>query len=89
MLALPDSYSPFTIECDASSFRIGNVLMQRSHPIAYTSQELKKPEKICSAYEREMMCILFATRKWRQYLLGMDFVIRTDHKVFSGAEAIH
>jgi len=27
-----------------------------------------------------MLCILFATKKWRQYLFGREFIIRTDHK---------
>jgi len=35
--------------------------MQRNHPIAYISQELKDPEKHLSAYEREMLGIILAT----------------------------
>ena len=27
-----------------------------------------------------MLVILFATRKWRQYLLGRKLIVRTDHK---------
>jgi len=68
------------IECDASSARIGSVLMQNNHPIAYISQELKKSAKVSSAYEREMLVILFAIKKWRQYLVGKKFTVRTDHK---------
>jgi len=53
--------------------------MQKGYPIAYISQELKNPEKWVSAYEREMLGILFATKKWRQYLLGRKFIFKTDH----------
>jgi len=42
VLALPNYSSPFVIECDASASRIGAILMQDNHPIAYISQELKK-----------------------------------------------
>jgi len=51
--------------------------MQRIHPIAFTSQELKQPEKHISAYEQEILGILLATKKWRQYLLGREFIIKT------------
>ena len=80
VLALPNYSSPFVIECDASATRIGAVLMQDNHPLAYISQELKNPGKLASAYEREMLGLLLATKKWRQYLLGREFVVKTDHK---------
>ena len=64
-MALPNFHLPFTIECDASATRIGAVLMQNHHPIAFISQELKNPEKLASAYERKMLAILFAIKKWR------------------------
>jgi len=80
ILAMPNFSIPFIIECDASSTRIGAVLMQKGHPIAYVSKELKKPEKWVSAYEREMLAILFATKKRRQYLLEREFIIKTDHQ---------
>jgi len=41
VLTLPDFIAPFIIECDASATRIGVVLMQKSHQIAFISKELK------------------------------------------------
>ena len=52
VLALHDFNLPFIIECDASATRVGAVLMQRGHPIAFISQELRSPVKWSSAYER-------------------------------------
>lgn len=78
VLTLPDFGAPFIIECDASSIRIGAVQMQNGHPFAFISQELKNPQKHISAYEREMLEIILASKKWRQYLLGREFIILTD-----------
>jgi len=72
VLALSNFKEPFVIECDASASRIGVVLMQKGHPIACISQELNNSAKYTSAYEREMLGILLAIKKWRQYLLGRE-----------------
>lgn len=54
--------------------------MQQNYPIAYYSRGLKGRSLSLSAYEKEMLAILSAVKKWRQYLLGRRFIIRTDQK---------
>ncbi|KAF7810403.1 Deoxycytidylate deaminase [Senna tora] len=49
-------------------------------PIAYYSHVLSNRARQNSVYERELMAIVFAVKKWRHYLLGHKFVIKTDQK---------
>lgn len=54
--------------------------MQDRHPVAYFSKKLGPKLMGASAYLRELRAVAEAITKWRQYLLGRHFVIRTDHK---------
>jgi hypothetical protein len=79
ILALPDFAQPFTVECDASRECIGAVLMQHRHHIVYESRKLRGPELLYTIYDKEMLAIMHALAKFRQYLVGAKFVVRTDH----------
>lgn len=79
VLSLPDFSIPFEIETDASGFGIGAVLMQRKHPAAFISQALAPKHQGMSTYEKELLAIVLAVNKWRSYLHGTHFIIRTDH----------
>ncbi|KAF5786022.1 putative nucleotidyltransferase, Ribonuclease H [Helianthus annuus] len=78
-LGLPDWSKSFTVECDASGVGIGAILTQQGRPIAYYSAPLKGSMLAWSTYEKEMLAIVKAVRKWRSYLLGRPFVVKTDH----------
>jgi hypothetical protein len=79
MLALPDFTLPFVLECDASGEGIGGVLMQGGHPIVFESRNLIRPERLYSIYDKEMLAIMHALTKFRQYLVGIKFVVKTNH----------
>lgn len=83
VLAMPNYQKPFIIETDASDIGFGAVLMQDGHPISYLSKALCQKNRALSTYEKECMAILLAVEKWRSYLLGREFVIRTVHKSLS------
>jgi hypothetical protein len=78
VLALPDFTLPFVLECDASSKGISVVLVQ-GHPIVFESRKLSQPERLYSIYDKEMLAIMHALTKFRQYLVGNKFVVKTDH----------
>jgi len=80
VLALPDSSKPFILEIDASTVGIGVVLAQDGHPIAYFSKKLSSRLQQQSAYVRELYAITEVVAKFRYYLIGHHFVIRTDQR---------
>lgn len=93
-LALPDYDREFVLITDASDVGIGAVLGQEYEdgylrPIAFWSRKLSETERNYSATEREALAVVFFVNKFRYYLLGRHFLLKTDHRalqyIFKGA----
>lgn len=80
VLVLPNFSQPFEIEADACDKGIGAVLQQARHPIAFISKALGPRHLGLSTNEKECLVILMAVDHWRSYLVGNDFIIRTDQR---------
>jgi len=83
VLALPSDEGTYVLDTNASDFGLGAVLSQCQHEqekvIAYASRTLGKPEQKYETMRKELLAIVTGLKKFRQYLLGRHFVIRTDH----------
>ncbi|XP_075669683.1 uncharacterized protein LOC142639376 [Castanea sativa] len=80
VLAFPNFDQPFVVECDASGRGVGAVLMQQGRPIAYHSQILKGKNLALSTYEKELLALVIAIKRWRAYLVGRPFTVKTDQQ---------
>jgi hypothetical protein len=79
VLTTLDFTKTFIVECDASGNGIGVVLMKEGRPLAFESRPLKGKDLQKPIYEKEMMEILHALKKWCTYLIGGHFKVKTDH----------
>jgi hypothetical protein len=57
---------------------LGGVLSQDGFVICYESRKLKKHEKNYATHDLELVAIIHTLRKWRHYLMGRRFELRTD-----------
>ena len=53
--------------------------MQGGHPIAFESQKFLPHERLYPIYDKEMLAIMHAFSKFRQYLVGNIFRVKSDH----------
>ena len=83
-LAFPNYDLPFVLDTDASDVGIGAVLSQRQkdgseHVVAYASRTLSRPERRYCVTRRELLAVVTFVQHFRPYLLGQEFILRTDH----------
>ena len=76
------------VHTDASIDGYGAVLLQRLdednslYSVYFMSKKTKKEERNYTSYELEALAIVEALRKFRMYLLGIQFKIITDCAAF-------
>eukprot|EP00731_Ephydatia_muelleri_P010034 Em0005g620a len=74
----------FVLDTDASDIGIGAVLSQEDATgsevvIAYASRTLSRPEQRYCVTRKELLAAVEFIHHFRQYLLGREFTLRTDH----------
>ncbi|GJY14666.1 reverse transcriptase domain-containing protein [Tanacetum coccineum] len=79
----PDWSLPFEIMCDASDYAVGAVLGQRfdKHikPIHYAIKTINKAQENYTTTKKELLAVVFAIDKFRQYLVLSKTIVFTDH----------
>ena len=84
LLPFPDFESPFIIDCDASDVGMGAVLSQQvqgvERPISLESRKFTDAERKWHIREKEALAILYGLSKFRRFILGCQFTVRTDHQ---------
>lgn len=80
VLKLPYFSQPFTIKCDASGRGMGTILMQARQRFTFMSKALKGKTLILSTYKNKLLALVTAVRKWRPYLLGQSFIVKTNQQ---------
>jgi len=83
-LRLPDFEKQFILRSNASNTGIGAILLQEESgvkdPVAFASRKLLTRESHYSAIEKECLAIVWAIRKFQNFLYGKEFILETDHK---------
>ena len=73
------------VTTDASKKATGAVLLfektwETAQPVAFESMTLKGVELNYPVHEKELLAILQVLRKWKVDLMGLEFLVYTDHK---------
>ena len=80
----PDFSRPFIVDTDASEIGMGAILSQedeegRERIVMVDSRKFNRAESKWHIREKEALGIIWALEKFRPFVLGTEFVVRTDH----------
>ena len=79
----PNWKLPFEVMYDVSDLAIGAVLGQREegkpYVVYYASKTLNEAQRNYTTTKKEILAVVYASDKFRAYLVGSDIIIFTDH----------
>jgi hypothetical protein len=79
ILRITDPEEDFIVCNVACNEGLGGVVSQNGFVICYESRKLKDHERNYATHDLELEAIVHALRKWRHYLMGKRFELRTYH----------
>lgn len=80
VLAYYNVKEPVTLTCDASCYGLGAACLQNGRPIAFASRALTDTETRYAQIEKELLAVVFACTKFRDYVYGKPITVETDHQ---------
>ena len=80
VLANFDSKKQIILQCDSSKNGLGCCLLQDGHPVGFASRALSEAEQNYAQIEKEYLSIVFATKKFHNFIYGRKVIVQTDHK---------
>jgi hypothetical protein len=78
-LRIVDPNVDFVVCTDVCKEGLGAVLSHNGFVISYESRKLKEHKKNYATHNLDLAAIVHALSKWRHYLMGRRFELRTDH----------
>ena len=87
-LVMFDPSKSTIVSTDASDYGVGAVLTQMDsngaeQTVAFASRSLSDAERKYSIVEKEALACVWAAEKWRTWLWGRRFLLRTDHQALT------
>jgi hypothetical protein len=78
LLVFPDFETDFHIYTDASSKKLGAVIIQEGKPLDFCSRKLSSAQKRYTTGELELLSIVEYLKELRNTLLGQQVIVHTD-----------
>jgi hypothetical protein len=79
ILKIADPDEEFVVCTEACKEGLGGVLSQNGFVICFESMKLKENERLYATHDLDLENIVHTLNKWRHYLMGKRFELRTDH----------